>query len=69
MYTGGQNRITARLDGPRRNPPKNVLVRFRTPDESPIKSVTVNGKVWKQFRKDWVQLPGDIGHAEVIANY
>ncbi len=69
MYTGGQNTITARLDGLQRNPPKNVLVRFRTPDESLIKSVAVNGKAWKKFKTDWVQLPGDIGHAEVIANY
>jgi hypothetical protein len=32
-------------------------------------SVSVNGKPWKKFAVDWVDLPGDVGTAEVVARY
>ena len=69
MYTAGEKEITAQLDAPRRNPPKQIRLRFRAPNERPLSSVTVNGKPWKKFKGEWVELPGDIGSPSVIAGY
>src|SRR5580765_4355195 len=38
LYEGGQNQITAQLDGPTRNPPKQIRLRFREPNGRPLKS-------------------------------
>jgi len=65
LYRGGENEITAQVEGPRRNPPKGIRLRFRIPDERPIASVTVNGQTWKRFAGEWVELPGNIGAATV----
>lgn len=67
IYEGTEDRITAHLVGAGRNPPGQIRLRFRTPDEKPIASVTVNGKPWTKITQDWVELPGDIGSAEVVA--
>ncbi len=69
LYRAGQNEITAQLDAPRRNPPAKVRLRFRAPAERPLHSVTVNGKPWQKFKGDWVELPGDIGSATIVARY
>ena len=69
VFTGGENEITARLDAPRRNPPAEISLRFREPGGRPLSSVEVNGKPWRKFKGDWVQLPGDIGTAAVVARY
>lgn len=69
LYAGGKNEITAALDGPRRNPPAAIRLRFREPNGRLLKHVTVNGKAWKDFEGEWVQLPGDIGKATVIARF
>jgi hypothetical protein len=69
LYTAGQDEITARLQGPQRNPPKEIRLRFRAPNERPPVSVTVDGKPWKKCNGDWVQLPGNIGSATVVARY
>ena len=69
VFTGGENQITATLDAPRRNPPKEVRLRFREPGGRPVSAVEVNGKPWKKFKGEWVQLPGDIGAATVVARY
>lgn len=42
-------KITATVEMPSRNAPKSVLLRLRHPTGNPIKSVTVNGKKWKDF--------------------
>jgi hypothetical protein len=68
-YTGGESEITATLEGPKRNPPKQIRLRFREPNERPLTSVTVNGKPWKQFKGEWVELPGDIGSATIMARF
>jgi hypothetical protein len=34
-----------------------------------LSAVEVNGKPWKKFKGEWVQLPGDIGGATVVAQY
>jgi len=69
IYTSSANQITAELDGPVRNPPKEIRLRFRTPDGRPLNRVTVNGKAWKKVEGDWVLLPGNINSAEIKAAY
>ena len=68
-YVGGENEITATLEAPRRNPPAAVGLRFREPKGRALASVEVNGKPWKRFVGEWVQLPGNIGSATVMARY
>jgi hypothetical protein len=69
LYQGGSNSITAKLRAPTRNPPREIHVRFRTPEEQPLTSVTVNGKAWKNVDANWVIIPGNISHATIIATY
>ena len=69
MFEAGANEITATLAGPRRNPPKAIRLRFRESGGRPLSAVTVNGKSWKKFKGEWVELPGDIGKATVVARY
>ena len=68
-YEGGQNQITAQFDGPTRNPPKQVRLRFREPSGRSLKSVDVNGKPWQKFSGEWVELPGNIGQATLVAKF
>jgi hypothetical protein len=42
-------KVTATVKMPSRNPPKEVWLRLRHPKSAPIKSVTVNGKAWRDF--------------------
>ena len=69
LYQGVSNSISAKLQGPTRNPPREVHVRFRTPGDKPLLAVTVNGKAWKNVDGDWVILPGNIGRAFILAAY
>jgi hypothetical protein len=69
VYTGGIDGITAKLDAPRRNAPKAIHLRFREPGGRALATVAVNGKPWKQFKGEWVELPGDIGEATVVARF
>ncbi len=69
VYEGGNSRIEARLEGPQRNPPTEIKLRFRHPQEKKIAKVLVNGKKWTNFQGEWVNLPGGIGTATVIATY
>jgi len=47
-----KGKITAKVELPSKNPPKNVFLRLRHPIGTPIKSVMVNDKNWKSFDKD-----------------
>jgi hypothetical protein len=69
IYQGGSNSITAKLQGPTRNPPREIRIRFRTPGEKPLANVTVNGRAWKNLDGDWAILPGNIGSAVIVATY
>jgi hypothetical protein len=69
LYTGGENEITAALDGPTRNPPKEIRLRFREPNGRPLKSVTMNGKPWEKFDGEWVRLPGNVGKTTIVARF
>lgn len=64
-------RILATVELPSRNPPRSVLLRFRHPETTPIKTVTVNGQKWKEFDRDKevVTLTGLTGTVHVIAGY
>jgi hypothetical protein len=64
-------KITATIELPARNPPKSVVLRFRHPKATPIKSVTVNGQPWAQFDKDKevIELTGQTGKVTVEARY
>jgi hypothetical protein len=69
IYEGGAGRITATLQGPTRNPPREIRLRFRTPGEEQLVRVTVNGQPWNKLDGDWVILPGNIGKAVVETAY
>ncbi|MBI5091921.1 MAG: hypothetical protein HZB26_05685 [Candidatus Hydrogenedentes bacterium] len=68
-YTAEENAITARIDGATRPAPRAIRVRFREPHERPLESVTVNGKPWSDFKGEWVELPGTMGTATVVATW
>jgi hypothetical protein len=64
-------RITASIQMPSRQTPKEVLLRLRHPKAAPIKSVTVNGKEWKDFDPDReiVRLHGQSGDVTAVIRY
>ncbi|WP_461396571.1 hypothetical protein [Flavitalea sp.] len=53
------NEIKAEVNLSDRNPPKQLLIRFRHQQEKSIRSVTVNGKPWRNFdsKKEFVIIP------------
>jgi hypothetical protein len=53
------NEVAATVKLSDRNLPKQLLVRFRHPSEKPIRSVVVNGQVWKNFHagKEYIIIP------------
>ncbi len=58
----GENRdgeIVMDVDLTEANPPKHLIVRFRHPQEKPIKSVTVNGNPWPHvnIEKEYIEIP------------
>jgi len=69
VYDGAKDQITAHFDGPTRNPPKHIRLRFREPNARVLLSVTVNGKPWLKFQGEWVELPGSIGSVTVQARF
>ena len=64
-------KINATIEIPTRRVAKEIVVRFRHPTTAPIKSVTVNGKEWKDFNKDkeYIILKGLTGTVAVTAQY
>ena len=50
------NKIKTVVDLSDRNVPEKLIVRFRHPEKKPIKSVIVNGVVWKDFNKEKEQI-------------
>lgn len=45
----GQGHIDASIEPPKRNPPKQIVIRIRHPESKPLKSVTVDGKPHADF--------------------
>jgi hypothetical protein len=64
-YTAGPDAVTAHVEGPARNPPRRIRLRFRLPEGTGLGRVLVNGKRWRKVEGDWVELPGDLGRATV----
>ena len=64
-------KVNATVKMPARNPPKEIWLRLRHPKSTPIKSVTVNGKDWKDFNmdKEYIILKGLTGTVAVTAQY
>jgi hypothetical protein len=64
-------KINATVELPSRKAPATVLLRFRHPKSAPLKSVTVNGKVWKNFNaeEETLTLKGLTGTVAVTAKY
>jgi hypothetical protein len=69
VYTAAGDRITAHVEGPRRNPPRTLRLRFREPGGRALAEVTVNGKPCGAVEGEWVRLPGNLGTAEVVARF
>jgi hypothetical protein len=69
VYQSGAGHIGATLEGPTRNPPREIRLRFRIPGEKRLARVKVNGQTWNKLDGDWVILPGNIGKASVEAAY
>jgi hypothetical protein len=68
-YEADGEGITARLHGPRRNPPARIRLRFRPPEGTEVSTFYVNAEAWSDYDGGWVYLPGDVGEATVRANY
>lgn len=64
-YRATADSVTATIEGPTRNPPKRIRVRFRLPEGTQAVKVSVNGKPVRMDAGGWVVLPGDIGSAVV----
>jgi len=64
IYEAEERAITAKLSGPKRNPPARIRLRFRVPMGKAIQSVTVDGKR-RKCQGEWVVLAGDVGEVEV----
>ena len=69
MYEADEVGITATLQGPERNPPSRIKLRFRMPVGKGVSALTVNGKEWSDYDGKWVHLPGDIREATVRADF
>ncbi|MGC8667804.1 MAG: hypothetical protein ACP5VE_06820 [Chthonomonadales bacterium] len=68
-YVSSPHWVRCLLQGPRRNPPRRIRVRFRRTEGTAPRSVTVNGMHWMHTHADWVELPGDVGNVEIRAEY
>lgn len=64
-------KIRAEVTLPTRNPPREVWLRLRNPNSSRIKSVTVDGKPWRDFdpTKEVVKLRGLKGTVTLEVRY
>jgi len=69
LYEPDEEGITAHLQGPKRNPPSLILLRFRPPDGRRIETVIVNGKKWSDYDEKWIRLPGDIEEGIIRVTY
>lgn len=67
-----QGRIRAKLTPPTRNAPETTYLRFRHPEQKPIRQVTIDGRPHPRFdaEKEWIILPtGQSEPFEVVAHY
>ncbi|MFT3750720.1 MAG: hypothetical protein QM768_20580 [Agriterribacter sp.] len=72
MYgLNSDNEISAIIETPDRNPPRQLIVRFRHPSGKSIESVMLNGKRWENFdvRKEYISIPSPKGKYIISAKY
>jgi hypothetical protein len=68
----GSSQLSAQIKMPNRRSPKQLVVRFRHPQDKPMQSVTVNGRKWDNFnaQKEWVVIPEPLRERyTIIARY
>jgi hypothetical protein len=64
--------LVVRIEMPKRDVPKRLIVRLRHPEAKPIQSVTVNGRDWTGFdtRREWVVVEKPLeGRYDIEARY
>jgi hypothetical protein len=63
--------IQARVLPPRRNHPREILLRVRDPEGKKMTRVELNGQNWRQFdpERELITIPGDQNKVEVRAYY
>ena len=68
IHSSQSNEMIASVEITDRNPPKNLVVRFRHPAEKLIRSVMVDGKAWKNYdvKKEYIVIPNPSGRKYVI---
>ena len=66
-----KSRITATMQLPSRRTPTEVRLRLRHPTAAPMRSVTVNGRPWRDFEpaREFVRLTGVDGAVELEVEY
>jgi hypothetical protein len=69
VFEGDEDGVTARLEGPRRNPPTRIQLRFRCPEGRELRGVKVNGENRQVGEAGWIDLPGRVGNATIRASY
>jgi hypothetical protein len=68
----GSSQLSAQIKMPNRRSPKQLVVRFRHPQDKPMQSVIVNGRKWDNFnaQKEWVVIPKPVQERySIIARY
>lgn len=66
----GQIRASVALQSGK--PPTELIVRFRHPEDKPIRAVSVNGRPWTDFDvgKEWIRIPHPAeARYEIVASY
>jgi hypothetical protein len=71
LSDAAEGKITASIHLALRKTPQSILVRFRHPEKSPIKTVLVNGKEYDRFdpKKGDVDISDFVGDIEVVTTY
>jgi hypothetical protein len=64
-------RISADIDLPARSQVRELLVRFRHPQEKRVQRVQINGKDWADFNpdKEWIRIPEPAGGKYSVLAY
>ncbi|HEV2492481.1 MAG TPA: hypothetical protein VG204_05355 [Terriglobia bacterium] len=68
---GAQDRATATVELPARNPYREAWLVVRNPDARPLRAVEIDGKPWTQFdaAKELVRLPHRSGKMNIVVHY
>jgi hypothetical protein len=66
-----QDRATATVELPSRNPYREAWLVVRAPGARPLRAVEIDGRPWTEFdaAKEWVRLPRKAGKMKVIVHY